>query len=153
MRRRLKPRLQCEDSTAQRVDFEKTRQAIACIYPTMSSIKWPKSGTKISRTEAFDEVLLPELELTDADYEAAGKAWSKLDGCFFEVVFVHEVAARHCRERQLSELLRCQSSVSSEHLYPKDFVNKWKKPTPLSGSSQSKTHPFTRKGDLNRFDT
>jgi hypothetical protein len=122
----------------------------------MSSIKWPKSGTKISRTEALNEVLLPELELTDADYEAAGEAWSKLDGCFFEVVFVHEVAARHCRERQLSELLRSQSTVSSEHVYPKDFVNKWKKPTPLSSSirSESKTpHPFTRKGDLSRFDT
>jgi|SRR5580704_2082130 hypothetical protein len=99
----------------------------------MSAIKWPESNPKTSRyTEAPNQVLLPELELTDADYEAAGEALRKLDGCFFEVVFVHEVAARHCRERQLTELLRNQTKSTSERINAKDFIEKWKKPTPLS---------------------
>jgi hypothetical protein len=99
----------------------------------MKLIKWPKRGSTINRTEGPHQVLLPELDLIDADYEAAGEALRKLDDCFFEVVFVHEVAARHCRERQLAaELLRNQARPPSEHVNIRNLIEKWKKPTPLS---------------------
>jgi hypothetical protein len=69
----------------------------------MKLLEWQKS----SRTKTFSQTLLPELELTAEDYEVAGEALRNLDDCVFEVVFVHEVAAKHCRERQLrAELLR-----------------------------------------------
>ena len=70
--------------------------------------------------------------MTDSDYEAAGEALRKLEDCFFEVVFVHEVAARHCRERQLAELLRRQTLPKSEPAQAKDLIEKLKTPTPLS---------------------
>ncbi len=90
----------------------------------MKTIEWPKSDFPTTR-EAPPQVLLPELELTDADYEAAAEALRKLDDCFFEVVFVHEVAARNCRERQLkAELLRNQAVVLSG--------DQRKTPTPIS---------------------
>jgi hypothetical protein len=99
----------------------------------MKLIEWPKRGSTTDHPKAPHPVLLPELDLIDADYEAAGEALRKLDDCFFEVVFVHEVAARHCRERQLAaQLLRNQTPHQSEHARAKDLVEELKKPTPLS---------------------
>ena len=71
----------------------------------MSPIAWPKSRSKIDPTEEAQPVLLPDLTLTKADYQAAAEAYRKLDDCTFEVVFLHEVAARRCRERQLAAAL------------------------------------------------
>ena len=104
---------------------KKTQRAISCIYLTMNANKWT------NLTEGPIQVL-PELELSDADYEAATKAWQNLDDCFFEVVFLHEVAARHCRERQLTELLRRQTVLSPERALAKENVKQWMKPTPIS---------------------
>jgi hypothetical protein len=99
----------------------------------MKLIEWPKRGSTTNHPKAPHPVLLPELDLIDADYEAAGEALRKLDDCFFEVVFVHEVAARHCRERQLAaELLRNQALPPSENAQARSLIERWKKPTPLS---------------------
>jgi hypothetical protein len=90
-----------------------------------NSIEWPTA----SRPGTPSKVLLPELELTDADYEAAAEALNKLDDCFFEVIFVHEVAARHCRERQLNAALARKSPTKSRS---NDIINQWKTPTPIT---------------------
>jgi hypothetical protein len=110
----------------------------------MKLIEWPKRGSTTDHPKAPHPVLLPELDLIDADYEAAGEALRKLDDCFFEVVFVHEVAARHCRERQLAAL-RNQTLHPSEHPHAKDLIEELKKPTPLSqldsfAKQHSKSH-------------
>jgi hypothetical protein len=85
----------------------------------MNSIEWPTAILP----EASSHVL-PKLELTDADYAAAADALRQLDDCFYEVVFVHEVAARHCRERQLNEELERRSGASgSQDSRGADFVN------------------------------
>jgi hypothetical protein len=97
----------------------------------MGTIEWPKKNPGTSYREAPSQVLLPELELIDADYEAAGEALRKLEGCIFEVVFVHEVAARHCRERQLAELLRGHTIAPSNPETTKDFIRRWEKSTPI----------------------
>ena len=76
---------------------------------------------------------MPELELTAEDYEVAREALSKLEDCFFEVVFVHEVAARHCRERQLgAELLRNPNSPMLRRPDSRDLINHYKKPRRIS---------------------
>ena len=98
----------------------------------MSPIEWPTRRPKSSPPEDTNQVFLPELELTDADYEAAGEALRKLEDCSFEVVFVHEVAARHCRERQLRELLRSQTFPASKRAPSKDFIKQLETPTQLS---------------------
>jgi hypothetical protein len=80
-----------------RFAFQKTLQIISCIYSSMmNSIEWPTAI--LPEASSHD---LPKLVLTDADYAVAADALRQLDDCFAEVVFVHEVAARHCRERQL----------------------------------------------------
>lgn len=95
----------------------------------MKPIEWPKS----SRAETLSQTLLPELELTAEDYEVAGEALRQLDDCFFEVVFVHEVAARHCRERQLrAELLRNPNSPMLGRSNARELINQYKKPTRIS---------------------
>ncbi|MGD0443801.1 MAG: hypothetical protein ABSA39_07690 [Edaphobacter sp.] len=76
----------------------------------MKTIAWPSDPPQI-RTESPNQFLLPELELDDSDYEAATKAFQNLDDCFFEVVFVREVAARHCRERQLRAALSYKTAT------------------------------------------
>jgi hypothetical protein len=103
----------------------------------MKLIEWPKS----SRNETLSQTLLPELELTAEDYGVAGEALSKLDDCFFEIVFVHEVAARHCRERQLrAELLRNPNSPMLGRLDAGDFINQYKKPTRISQFAVGEQH-------------
>jgi hypothetical protein len=99
----------------------------------MKMIEWPTNTSPKDSTEMATRILLPELDLTDADYEAAGKALRNLEDCFFEVVFVHEVAARHCRERQLAaELSRNRAIPPPNHARARNFIEQWKKPTPLS---------------------
>jgi hypothetical protein len=101
-----------------------------CIYSVMmNSIEWPKAILP----EASSHVLLPELELTDADYAVAADALRQLEDCFSEVVFVHEVAARHCRERQLNaELARRSGTIGSQHARSKDFIKQAQEPTPIN---------------------
>src|SRR5271154_6286989 len=95
----------------------------------MNSKEWPKAILP----EASSHVLLPELELTDADYAAAAEALRKLEDCFSEVVFIHEVAARHCRERQLhAELARRSGVIGSQHSRGKDFIKQMQTPTPIN---------------------
>jgi hypothetical protein len=111
----------------------------------MSPIAWPKSRSKIDPMEAPQPVRLPELTLTKADYQAAAEAYSKLDDCCFEVVFLHEVAARHCRERQLAAALFRDKTVDiSKQSRDKDFIRQRQNPTPLSqfGSFREKFSPF-----------
>src|ERR1700733_13631008 len=104
----------------------------------MRPIEWPKS----SRTETLSQTLLPELELTAEDYEVAREALSKLEDCFFEVVFVHEVAARHCRERQLgAELLRNPNSPMVRRPDSRGFIKQNKKPRGIGQSAVGKHHP------------
>ena len=94
----------------------------------MNSIQWPTT----IRQQTSNPVLLPELELSDADYEAAADALRNLDDCFFEVVFLHEVATRHCRERQLrAELARRTSPGSLQNSQTKTLLRQWQKPTPI----------------------
>ena len=103
----------------------------------MKPIEWPKS----SRTETLSQTLLPELELTAEDYEVAREALSKLEDCFFEVVFVHEVAARHCRERQLgAELLRNPNSPMLRRPDSRDLINQYKKPRRISQFAVGEQH-------------
>jgi hypothetical protein len=97
----------------------------------MNPIEWPGAPPQ-KRTESPNLVPLPELELDDSDYEAAAEALRNLEGCFSEVVFVHEVAARHCRERQLRTALMRSNSVIPDPARAKAFIDQWKKPTPLS---------------------
>ena len=105
--------------------------AIRCIYHNMKMIEWPTSPK--DSTQMAAQVLLPDLELTPADYEAAGIALHNLEDCCFEIVFVHEVAARHCRERQLAaELSRDRAIPPPNHARARNFVEQWKTPTPLS---------------------
>ena len=95
----------------------------------MKPIAWPRSR----RAETLRQMPLPELELTGEDYDAAAEALRKLEGCFSEVVFVYEVAARHCRERQLrAELLGNRNLALLERSDAKHFVNQWKKPTSIT---------------------
>jgi hypothetical protein len=118
---------------APRWKSEETQPSPGCIYPFMKPIEWPKSSSQKNRTEISSQVFLPELVLTDEDYEAAGEALRKLDGCFFEVVFVHEVAARHCRERQLAaELARNHAGGQSKPAHARNLIEELKNPTPLS---------------------
>ena len=111
----------------------------------MNTIKWPKDGARKSHTRPTDQVLLPELDLIDADYEAAAEALRKLEDCFSEVVFVHEVAARHCRERQLAASLRNQAT-EPDLSHARDFIKQWQKPTPLAqfGAQNSALHRTKR---------
>ena len=84
---------------------------------------------------------MPELELTAEDYEVAREALSKLEDCFFEVVFVHEVAARHCRERQLgAELLRNPNSPMLRRPDSRDLINQYKKPRRISQFAVGEHH-------------
>jgi len=84
---------------------------------------------------------LPELKLTAEDYEVAREALSKLEDCFFEVVFVHEVAARHCRERQLgAELLRNPNSPMLRRPDSRDLINQYKKPRRISQFAVGEHH-------------
>lgn len=84
---------------------------------------------------------MPELELTAEDYEVAREALSKLEDCFFEVVFVHEVAARHCRERQLgAELLRNPNSPMLRRPDSRDLINHYKKPRRISQFAVGEQH-------------
>ncbi len=93
-----------------------------------NSIEWPKT----IRQQTSNPVLLPELELNDADYEAAAEALNNLDDCFFEVVFLHEVATRNCRERQLkAELARRTSPGSLQNSQTRNLLKQWQKPTPI----------------------
>jgi hypothetical protein len=94
----------------------------------MNSIEWPTAILP----DASSHVLLPELELTDDDYAAAADALRQLEDCFSEVVFVHEVAARHCRERQLNaELARRSGAIGSQRSRGKDFIKQMQRPTPI----------------------
>jgi hypothetical protein len=103
----------------------------------MKLIEWPKSR----RTETFSQTLLPELELTAEDYEVAGEALRNLDDCVFEVVFVHEVAAKHCRERQLrAELLRNSNSPTLRRSDARDPIHQYKKPTRISQFAVGEQH-------------
>jgi hypothetical protein len=98
----------------------------------MSPIAWPKIPRKIDQTDALKPVPLPELDFTEADYEAAAEAYRKLDDCFLEVVFLHEVAARHCRERQLAAAISCSKTVDiSKQSRAKAFIKQWQNPTPI----------------------
>jgi ribonuclease D len=93
-----------------------------------NSIEWPTT----IRSQTSNPVLLPELELNDADYEAAAEALRNLDDCFSEVVFLHEVATRNCRERQLeAELARKTSPGSLQTSQTKNLLRQWQKPTPI----------------------
>lgn len=84
---------------------------------------------------------MPELELTAEDYEVAREALCKLEDCFFEVVFVHEVAARHCRERQLgAELLRNPNTPMLRRLDARDLINQYKKPRRISQFAVGEQH-------------
>jgi hypothetical protein len=95
----------------------------------MNSIEWPNAILP----DASSHVLLPELELTDDDYAAAADALRQLEDCFSEVVFIHEVAARHCRERQLNtELARRSGANGTQHSHGKDFIKKAQSPTPIT---------------------
>jgi hypothetical protein len=96
----------------------------------MKTIAWP-SPPPLTRTESPDRFLLPELELDDSDYEAATEAFQNLDDCFFEVVFVHEVAARHCRERQLRAALSDKTATSDAAKSVIAF-NRWRRPAPIT---------------------
>ena len=103
----------------------------------MEPIEWPKS----SRAETLSQTLLPELELTAEDYEVAGEALRKLDDCIFEVVFVHEVAARNCRERQLrAELLRNPNSPMLGRSDARDLISQYRKPTRISQFAVGEQH-------------
>lgn len=105
--------------------MQKTPRVAHGIYFHMTnSIEWLNT----SRPGTPSTVLLPELELTDADYEAAAEALNKLDDCFLEVVFVHEVAARHCRERQLNAALARKPPFKNRS---NELINQWKTPTPI----------------------
>jgi hypothetical protein len=86
------------------ITHQENQPSLTGIYPTMKTIAWPSAPPQ-TRTEPPNQDLLPDLELDDSDYEAATQAFQKLEDCFFEVVFVREVAARHCRERQLRTAL------------------------------------------------
>ncbi len=117
----------------------------------MSPIAWPKSRSKIDPMETPKPVLLPELTLTKADYQAAAEAYRKLDDCTFEVVFLHEVAARHCRERQLAAVLSRDKTVDiSKQSREKAFIKQRQNPTPISrfGSFREKISPFIRPKNL-----
>jgi hypothetical protein len=96
----------------------------------MKTIAWPSAPPQI-RTESPDQFLLPELELDDSDYEAATKAFQNLDDCFFEVVFVREVAARHCRERQLRTALT-HNTTAPDAAKSVIAFNRWRKPEPIT---------------------
>jgi hypothetical protein len=117
----------------------------------MSPIAWPESRSKINPMEAPIPVLLPELTLTKADYEAAAEAYRKLDDCCFEVVFLHEVAARHCRERQLAAALSRDKTVDiSKQSREKAFLKQRQTPTPISrfASFRENLTPFSRPNKL-----
>jgi len=70
----------------------------------MNPIQWPKTPYP-ALPHALEPDSLPPLELDKSDYEAANEAFRQLDDCFFEVIFLHEAASRHCRERQLKAAL------------------------------------------------
>jgi hypothetical protein len=108
----------------------------------MNSIEWPKAILP----DASSHVLLPELELTDADYAVAADALRQLEDCFSEVVFVHEVAARHCRERQLNAELARRSGAGSQNARTKDFIKQAQEPTPINhyDSFGKQNSPFNR---------
>lgn len=75
---------------------------------------------------------MPELRLTAEDYEVAAEALRRLEGCFSEVVFVYEVAARNCRERQLrEELARNPNSAPFGRSDAKNPISQLKKPIPI----------------------
>ncbi|HXC97662.1 MAG TPA: hypothetical protein VNU92_18320 [Edaphobacter sp.] len=83
----------------------------------MNPIRWPKTRyPALPPTQDSDS--LPPLELDKSDYEAANEAFRQLDDSFFEVVFLKEVAARHCRERQLKAALsRGKTTLSFDRAY------------------------------------
>jgi hypothetical protein len=117
----------------------------------MSPIAWPKSHSKIDPTEAPKPVLLPELTLTKADYQAAAEAYRKLGDRSFEVVFLHEVAARRCRERQLAAALSRDKTVDiSKQSRENAFIKQRQNPIPISrfGSFREKLSPFIRPNNL-----
>jgi hypothetical protein len=93
----------------------------------MNSIEWPTT----IRHQTSNPVLLPELELNDDDYEAAADALRNLDDCFSEVVFLHEVAARSCRERQLKAELARRTSPGSQNSQNRNLLKQWQEPTPI----------------------
>jgi hypothetical protein len=89
----------------------------------MKTIAWPTPPPQ-PRKESPDQ-FLPDLELDDSDYEAATIAFQQLDDCFFEVVFVREVAARHCRERQLRAAI---SQKNANPTRPVAFIDRSRTP-------------------------
>ena len=92
----------------------------------MNPLQWPRTTDPTSLSGKQDLTLLPPLELDESDYEAASTALRELDDCFFEVVFLHEVATRHCRERQL-EVALSHNKLSSDHAHTHPTINRRQK--------------------------
>jgi hypothetical protein len=94
----------------------------------MNPLQWPRTTDSTNLPDKQDLTSLPPLELNESDYEAASEAFRELDDCFFEVVFIHEVAARHCRERQLRAALS-QNKPLSDHAHTYTAINRRQKLT------------------------
>ena len=92
----------------------------------MNPLQWPRTTDATSPSGKQDLPPLPPLELNELDYEAASTALRELDDCFFEVVFLNEVAARHCRERQLKVALS-HNKPSSDHAHSHPAINRRQK--------------------------
>jgi hypothetical protein len=91
----------------------------------MKPIQWPKNAkAKSPYTANRGQIKLPELDITDSDYEAAGKALRELDGRLSLTAYLNEVAARICRERQLREAI----SRHPEHRDGEQLIKSWKIP-------------------------
>ena len=96
----------------------------------MNPLQWPRRTNPSSLSGKEDLTSLPPLELNASDYEAASAAFRELDDCFFEVVFLHEVAAKHCRERQLKVALS-HNKPSSDRAHTHPAINRSQKLTSI----------------------
>jgi hypothetical protein len=95
----------------------------------MNPIQWPKnSTTRRSASLAIDQIILPELEITDSDYESAAEDLRALNGRLSHVAYLNAVAARVCRERQLREAI----SKQPEYRHSEDFIKSWKMPISIN---------------------
>lgn len=95
---------------------------------------------RLEQLNAIAPVTMPELEITDADYQAAHEACQNSGSRLTPETFIQQYAELKCRERQLVEALKSLALERADHNDAEDIIKRWREHAGFSMDEDGQIH-------------